>query len=161
MMAKHQHHLRDSKVRELSKKLGEKFRGNIREVLGENPEIAELEEGIRVILADGNPVFFKSEEKYIPTLSTANSLSLKRITVDMGAVSHISDGADVMGPGVVEFNDDIKKGEIIGVDDEKNHKIIAIGKSLESGNDLKKDEGKVVKNIHYVGDKFWDLHKKI
>ncbi len=44
--------------------------------------------------------------------------------------------------------------------DEKNRKILAIGRVLED-KIMEKEEGKMVENLHFVGDDFWDLNENI
>lgn len=145
----------------MSEKLKEKFGEKIEGILGENPQMADLDEETKVILVDETPIFFKYKDQFIPVLLAANSLPLKRITVDMGAVSHIVNGADVMKPGIVKVDEGITQGDIVGIEDEKNHKLIAVGEALEGRGTLKSGGGKAVKNLHYVGDKLWDMSKEI
>lgn len=78
------------------------------------------------------------------------------VTVDMGAVPFIANGADVMGPGIVNADYNIKKGDMVWIRDIKNKAPLAIGFSLRSAADLvNRTGGKAVKNIHYVGDRLW------
>ena len=72
--------------------------------------------------------------------------------------SDIVSGADVMRPGIVEFDENIKKGDVVIVKEEGYGKPIAIGKALWDGEEFKtKEKGKCVKNLHYIGDKIWKL----
>jgi len=78
------------------------------------------------------------------------------VTVDMGAVPFITNGADCMGPGIVEADASICAGDLVWIRDEKNKVPLAIGISERSGPELtRKDAGKAIKNIHNVGDKLW------
>ncbi len=78
------------------------------------------------------------------------------VTVDMGAVPHVVNGADVMVPGIVEVWEGIRKGDVVWVRDEKYHKPLCVGISLMDAEEiLKSERGKAVKNVHYVGDKIW------
>jgi len=86
--------------------------------------------------------------KYRPTKSY--------VTVDMGAVPYVSKGADVMTPGIVEADPSIKEGDFVWVRDVKNRVPLAIGKALISAEEMaKKQPGKAVKSLHFVGDKLW------
>lgn len=161
MEIKRRHPIRNSKTRGIVEKLKPKLGEAIESLLEGRVEIAEIGSEEKVILADGSPALIKKEGEYFPLTSTADRLSLKRVTVDMGAVKPISDGADVMAPGVVEADEEIKKGQIVGIEDEKNSKIIAIGTALKDGPYLKGEKGKVIKNIHYVGDRYWALREKL
>ncbi len=80
----------------------------------------------------------------------------KAVTVDMGAVPYVTNGADVMGPGITDADESIAEGDIVWIRDVKNGAPLAIGMALRSGIDLKaKAGGKAIKTIHYVGDKLW------
>ncbi len=83
---------------------------------------------------------------------------LPAIVVDMGAVPYIVRGADVMRPGVREFRESFRKGEIIIVRDERNFKPLSISLALEDSDkcaSMKK--GKIAENLHHVNDKIWRL----
>jgi PUA domain protein len=83
------------------------------------------------------------------------------VTVDMGAVPFVVKGADIMGPGIVDADIDIKIGDFVWVRDVKNMKALAIGEALVSGEDMRqKKSGKAVKSIHYVGDKLWKYDER-
>jgi PUA domain protein len=78
------------------------------------------------------------------------------VTVDMGAVPFITNGADCMGPGIVEADEAISVGDLVWIRDVKNKVPLAIGVSERSGEELiQKKPGKAIKNIHNVGDKLW------
>ncbi|MDD1767342.1 MAG: RNA-binding protein [Methanomassiliicoccales archaeon] len=78
------------------------------------------------------------------------------VTVDMGAVPYVSKGADVMTPGIVEADRNIREGDFVWIRDVKNRVPLAIGKALVSGEEMaKKQPGKAVKTVHFVGDKLW------
>lgn len=156
MRIKKRHPIRDSDIRDLADRLKPQFGIEIENLLEGRVETAELESGESIILVDGEPILVEKDILF-PFTSAADKLSLKRVTVDMGAVKPISDGADVMAPGIVEVEDGIEEGEIIGIEDEKNRKIIAIGETLVEEDSLKGKEGKVVRNLHYVGDKYWSI----
>jgi PUA domain protein len=78
------------------------------------------------------------------------------VTVDMGAVPFITNGADCMGPGIVEADLSIGAGDLVWIRDTKNGMPLAVGVSERSGSELmQKGPGKAVRNIHSVGDKLW------
>ncbi len=80
----------------------------------------------------------------------------KSVTVDMGAVPYVTNGADVMGPGIVDADTSIKEGDLVWIRDIKNKVPLAVGVSLLDADKLKaKQKGKAVKTIHNVGDKLW------
>jgi len=82
--------------------------------------------------------------------------SLKHVTVDMGAVSFISNGADCMGPGIVDAESSIRAGDLVWIRDVNNKIPLAIGISDRSAEELMgKGPGKAIRTIHFVGDKLW------
>lgn len=82
----------------------------------------------------------------------------KFVTVDMGAVGFVCNGADVMGPGIIDVDTGIEEGDMVWIRDEKNFKPLAIGKALVPGSEmLGKGKGKMIQSVTYVGDKLWKL----
>ncbi len=80
----------------------------------------------------------------------------RSVTVDMGAVPYVTNGADVMGPGILEADPGISEGDLVWIKDVKNNVPLAVGVALRSGEELSsKQPGKAIKTIHYVGDKLW------
>ncbi len=85
---------------------------------------------------------------------------LPTVTVDMGAVPHVVGGADVMAPGVRSVRGDFQAGQFLVVVDEKHGKRLAVGKALlDSDNMRATKKGRVVENVHWVGDAVWDIVK--
>jgi PUA-domain protein len=82
-------------------------------------------------------------------------------TVDMGAIKFMINGADVMGPGIVEADEGIQPGDYVWVRDEKNRKPLAVGSALVTGAEMQaKKPGKAIKSILYVGDKLWKYEER-
>ncbi|KQM10849.1 MAG: PUA domain-containing protein [Candidatus Methanomethylophilaceae archaeon] len=82
--------------------------------------------------------------------------SKRFVTVDMGAVPYVTNGADVMGPGIVEADPEISEGDMVWIRDINNKVPLAVGVSLRGAEGLSSGEkGKAVKTIHSVGDKLW------
>jgi len=107
-------------------------------------------------------LFIRSRDGLFPTLHAVDLLQLRRVVIDMGAVPHVAKGADVMGPGVVSADVEIKAGNAVAVVDERHGKPLAIGLALVPGTEMRAPKGKVVKNIHYVGDEVWQfLQEKV
>jgi PUA domain protein len=74
----------------------------------------------------------------------------------MGAVKFIINGADIMRPGIKELDQTITKDDFVAIIDINNKKPIAIGLALYSSSKIQTmTTGKVIKNIHYVGDELW------
>ena len=78
------------------------------------------------------------------------------VTVDMGAVPYISNGADVMGPGITDADQEINEGDIVWIRDVKNGAPLGVGVALRSASAISaREPGKAVRTIHYIGDKLW------
>lgn len=142
-------------VRQLRDALVQKFGSGVNELFTGAIEVAELESGGEVLLISGAPIAFRTPDGIFPTLFSANKFQLKRVTVDMGAVPHVAGGADVMAPGVVSAEEGIAPGDCVVVVDERHGKLLAIGTALVGGSAMKGPRGKVIKNLHYVGDEIW------
>ncbi len=114
-----------------------------------------LEDEVSVILIDGIPSFFEYEGLYYPTvlLLLHNTPASKYVTVDMGAVKHVLNGANVFAAGIVDADAEISPGSGVYVRDEKYHKPIAVGIALMNGADMVNSKsGAAVKTLHYYGD---------
>jgi len=114
------------------------------------------------IFVDGEPLLFKIEGKIFPTVKGALKLNpeRRRVVVDPGAVKFVINGADVMGPGIVEADPQIKDGDLVIVVEKAHGKALAIGRALMAGNEMAGKKGKAIKSIHYVGDELWKLEQK-
>ena len=76
----------------------------------------------------------------------------------MGAVRFVVNGADIMRPGIVEIQAGIEKDDFVAVVDKNNKKPLAVGIALYSSEEMRvMASGKVIKNIHYVGDELWRM----
>ena len=76
----------------------------------------------------------------------------------MGAIRFVSNGADIMSPGIVETSEGVEPGDIVLIIDETHGKPLAIGISLISGEEMvENDSGKAVETKHYVGDDIWNF----
>ncbi len=118
----------------------------------------------KLVVVNGEIVFIEMKGKYVPALKSLPRLkiSLPRVTVDMGAVPHVVNGANVMAPGVTKVSNTVTTGDVTLVIDEKNRVPIAIGFALKSKDEiLKERRGPVIKNVHYVGDRIWELTEKL
>ena len=160
MLIKRRYHLRRALLRKLTREVVEKFGEPAAELLKGPIEFLELEEGSEVILAAGEALLFRSIDKVFPTLKSLDRIPLKRVVVDMGAVPHVANGADVMAPGVVSADGGITLGEGVAIVDERHGKPIAVGQALVPGAEMQGLKGKVIKNLHYVGDEMWRFQAK-
>ena len=115
------------------------------------------DENQKLLVINKIPAFFYYEDQPVPTLKylQTNSL-LKKVVIDMGAVKFIVNGADIMRPGIVEIELGIEKEEFIVIVDVNHKKPLAVGIALVGSDEMQKLAfGKVIKNIHYVGDEIW------
>lgn len=121
-------------------------------------ECIDIDES-RIYFIDERPYLLRTEKGLFPTLIFEEFLvKLPHVIVDIGAIGHICNGADVMAPGIREINGDFTKASTIVVKEEKYSKNIALGLSLYDMKELKSiKKGKVIDNVHYVGDIFWDI----
>jgi PUA domain protein len=80
------------------------------------------------------------------------------VTVDMGAVKFVYNGADVMAPGVVDADASISQGDLAWVRDERNLQPLAVGIALMNGEEMvSENAGKALESLHHVGDSIWQL----
>ena len=131
------------------------------DTFGSNDIIETAEAGgVKLILLKGNPIAMYFDDEPFPTIyGLLQYPATKRfVTVDMGAVKFLANGADVMAPGVVDAHPEVKKGMSVWVRDVNNERALVIGVALmDAGDMIVASDGKAVKTHHYVGDKFWDL----
>jgi len=127
--------------------------------ISKKDQVELIEDKYKIILINKKPSFFYYQDKLVPTLKFLQENNvLKKITVDMGAVRFVVNGADVMRPGIVEIEDGISKDDLVSVIDKNNRKPLAVGIALFSAEEMKAmSTGKVIKNIHYVGDELWKM----
>lgn len=130
----------------------------------EIPEGMEMEtcsiDGQQSYIVNGEIIGLEEKGGLMLTLKGIMDLkpSRKWITVDMGAVRFLANGADVMAPGIVEADPEIEEGDIVWVRDERNLRPLCVGKALIRGSEMgPKDSGKAVKTMHYVGDPIWNV----
>jgi PUA domain protein len=139
----------------------------LRDFIGMYPSAAILESATNfdeltvgeevVYFVDGTPLIVRTRAGLLPSLKFDKVInSLPRIIVDMGAVAHIANGADIMRPGVREVHSDFAKGALVLIVDEKYSKPIALGRAEVDSAEMRfMGKGKVVGNVHYVGDALW------
>ncbi|WP_435334808.1 RNA-binding protein [Haloarchaeobius sp. TZWWS8] len=157
MQVKSRHHLRSDDVKEVESAVADALGV---ELSGDTYELVELDGSeFDVVLVDGEPqVLYVDDEPFL-TVRGANAYEVTRnvVTVDAGAISFVSDGADVMRPGIVEADESIESGDLVVIVEETHGKALAIGRALTAGDDMVGDSGKVVESIHHVGDDFYEF----
>jgi PUA domain protein len=116
-----------------------------------------------IYFVNDKPCLLVLDKMIIPTLKLILSimegnegLSIKKVTVDMGAIKFLINGADVMRPGITNIEEGFDEKDIVIIIDENNKKPISIGQALLDSQEMEKSQGgKVIKNLHYVGDLIW------
>lgn len=159
MQVKSRHHLRSDEVRELEAAVNERLGVDLD---GDTYELVETESGpFDVVLVDDEPLamYYEDDGERQPFLTVrgANATDPIRrvVTVDAGAVSFVSDGADVMRPGIVGADDAISAGDLVVIAEETHQKVLAVGRARVAGEEMVGDSGKVVDSIHHVGDELY------
>jgi len=138
-----------------ARKLLQELSKNYINISAKKVEVAEFEEK-KVYLLDEKIEFIEDENGLYPYLGGSFLDSLPSVVVDMGAIRFVCNGADVMAPGIVEV-DEFDEGSLVVVRDISFGKALSVGLSLKSSSLIESNKkGKVIQNIHYVGDKLWE-----
>ena len=157
MNVKSRHHLRSDDVSTIETSLADHL--GI-EVDGSTYELVEFGDSeFDLVLVDGEPLVFYVDEEPFLTVHGANAYPPTRhvVTVDAGAVGFVSNGADVMRPGIVEADAEIEAEELVVIVEETHGKALAIGRAMTDGADMVGERGKVVESIHHVGDELYGV----
>lgn len=156
MDVKSRYHLRSDAVRDLRATLNDQLGVTIP---GDRFELVELETGpFDVVAVDGEPnvLYYTADGDRRPFLTVrgANTVTptQRTVTVDAGAISFVSNGADIMRPGIETADEAIDAGDLVVVQEETHGKALAIGESRVDGTALLGDDGKVIDSVHHVGD---------
>jgi len=126
-----------------------------------NVKVHQILDDAQIITGDGIKIL-KVNDDYLPFLSETETLEkFPTVTVDMGAVKFMCKGANLMRPGIKEFSK-FEKDKLVCIVEESQHKFLAVGKSMVSSLELETmEKGEVIKNIHYISDRFWETGKTI
>ncbi len=147
------HHLREDEADEiresLEDKLGVELDGTVEEI--------EVDDDYDILLVDGDPLVARFDGEAFVTVEGALELEPDRgrVTVDAGAVEFVTNGADVMRPGITEVDDEVKQDDLVVVVEENHGKALAVGRALTDADDMEGDGGRVVESLHHVGDELW------
>ena len=155
MQVKSRHHLRSDAVSAIEEAVRDRLGVDLE---GDTYELVEFEEtDWEVVLVDGEPLVAYFDDEPFLTVRGANATAPddRLVIVDAGAVSFVSDGADVMRPGITEVRGDVSAGDLVLIAEESHEKVLAVGRSRVDGDDLLGDEGKVVDSLHFVGDELY------
>ncbi|NJE08603.1 DUF1947 domain-containing protein [Thermococcus sp. M39] len=168
-MLKIKHPLSKKEIKEIIREMSAIFGEEVAEKLiskKDNVQLAEFDKTTQILFVNGKPMFIKRNGLVFPLVIALYELSneedlrkwKRRVVVDGGAVPFILKGADVMAPGIVDADEEIKEGDFVFVVEENYGRPLAIGIALMSGREMKeKNRGKAVKVIHHAKDKIWEL----
>lgn len=158
MKIKSRHQLRKSQKKEMINTIRNVLEDADTVIGKKRIELAQTED-FELILIDGKPLFFIIDGKLFFTVRGALELKPKKrqVIVDAGAVSFIIKGADIMRPGIVSADPDIKEGDMVIIIEQTHDKSLAIGRALVDGEEMIGGSGKVIKTLHYVGDRMWNI----
>ena len=166
MNIKQRHFIQKSQIKELQHDIllnyDEKF---VEQIFPKKAriELIQTDAGDTLYAVNNVLKLWKSNEGYIPvlTLLLNKQIDLKKIVVDKGAIRFVTNGADVMRPGITKIDSSIKKGDIVVIVDENHDRALAIGKSMLDAEQMEdKNSGKVVKNLHTIQDNVWEFEKE-
>ena len=146
--------LSKKEIKELNEKLSTYGIG-----LSKKDHVVFFDEKIKYYVWNNLVSFFLYENNVLPTLKLVlkNNINMPAVYVDRGAIPFVLKGADIMRPGIVKTDEFVEKSFVI-IKDETYSKPIAIGFSKLSSKMLMKEKsGKLVNNIHYVGDSIWKM----
>ena len=126
-----------------------------------NLKVHQISSEAQIIVGEGIKIL-KINDEYVPFLSETQMLEkFPYVMVDMGAVKFMCKGANVMRPGIKKYSE-FNQGDIVCVIEESHHKFLAVVKTLVSSQELESmEKGEVMKNLHYISDKYWESGKLI
>jgi malignant T-cell-amplified sequence len=124
-------------------------------------KVYEIERYKRLLVAD-EMVAVQVSGAIVPFLGKPQQLQrFPSVTIDMGAIKFVCNGAKVMRPGIIDF-DTFKNGDIVVVKDQTHGKGLAVGLALKDSEVAKAmSKGYIIDNLHYISDKIWKAYKEI
>jgi PUA domain protein len=161
MSAKRRYSLKSSEAKQILSEASQRFKMDLDVLFGNkiNIEVVESENG-QIYVANTKPVMFKAES-FLPLLCFTEFIeTAPKVIVDMGAIPFVCKGANVMAPGIRRVEGEFTNGDLLVIVDEKHGKALALGESMLDGATFKETKnGPVIKTLHYVSDKYWNMAK--
>ena len=166
MKIKHRHFIKKTELRPLKAEIliqyDQKF---VDQIFPKkcNVEVIETEAGDTLYAINNVLKLWRSKDGYIPvlTLLLNYQVEMKTIVVDFGAIRYVTNGADVMRPGITKIDPSIKKGDIVRIIEETKNRALAIGKAMFDAPEMEaKSSGKVIRNLHTIQDSVWEFEKQ-
>jgi len=152
------HHLRSDEIKAIADALRE---GLDVELDADSFELVELtDEPFDVVLVDGEPLVWYPEGEPFVTVRGANATTRGPVSSpSTRAPSFVSDGADVMRPGIGRGRRRHRGRRPRRHPGGVHGKALAIGRALTSGDEMVGSSGKVVagESLHHVGDELYEF----
>ncbi len=148
-----------SETTQLLKIVSEKWKIDIPKI--KNLKVYEIDNDTQLITGKEIKIL-KIKDEYLPFLSETSTLEkFPFVQVDMGAVKFMCKGANLMRPGIKKFSE-FSQNDIVCIVEESQNKFLAIGKSEIDSSELENmEKGEVLKNLHYISDKAWEISKTL
>jgi PUA-domain protein len=149
--------LKDKEARGLLKEFIERFPSS-ESTLRSAKAVEELVVAENLIFfLDETPLILRTQTGLLPSLKFEGLINgLPKVVVDMGAVAHVVNGAQIMRPGIRQVKGPFAKGDLVVVVDERFNKAIALGLAEMDSESMKAlNKGRAILNLHYVGDELW------
>ena len=158
---RNRHRLKDKEIREIKEELMKNFDCDFsfKDIVIESGIVDDK----NIIFINNEPCFMYHNKDLVFTIFGLNRFQPKNkfVVVDMGAVKFVTNGADVMSPGIVDADENIAEGDQVWICDERNKKPLAVGFAIINGNEMKnKNSGRAVETFFYVGDKLYNTLAK-
>ena len=156
--------LKSSETKTLLADVSQRLKLNVDQLVDSKANTEAIETGnAELLLVNRKPLLFRVGGLPYPTLIFDEALSkLSKAVVDMGAVRFVCNGAAIMAPGIVRYEGEFSKGDVVVVVDVKYCKPLALGEvQFDSQLARKVEKGVVIKNLHYVSDDIWAAIKSL
>jgi PUA domain protein len=151
-------HLKDRESKQIIKEFVNRYPSSIDSLNSVKHLEEQVVEDSAVFFVDGKPWIVRTQGQLLPSLKYDLIVNmLPKIVVDMGAIPHVANGAQIMRPGIRQIEGQFNKNDLLAILDEKHRKIIALGiAEMDSETMRSLAKGRVITNIHYVGDPMWN-----
>lgn len=163
---KKKHALRSSERKRLTARL--------QQMVADSPKLGKaviqvIEQDEYILYVDGSnePLAFQlsdvDDSIIIPTLKLIRSGNnqLPTVSVDVGAIRFVTNGADVMAPGIRAFSHDVQENDLVVVVEERGSTPICVGTMIRSRQDIEESSrGKAIRNLHHLKDNIWDFEER-
>ena len=148
-----------SETTQLLKIVSEKWKIDIPKI--KNLKVYEIDNDTQLITGKEIKIL-KIKDEYLPFLSETSTLEkFPFVQVDMGAVKFMCKGANLMRPGIKKFSE-FSQNDIVCIIEESQNKFLAVGKSEVDSSELENmEKGEVLRNLHYISDKAWEISKTL